>query len=102
MAGLVLDGDMLVTQLSPHGYDLGDPFNCDVPFHNSCRIRPSAPILLRLPLIRELLGTRNAWAEPAAPARWDRWLKNMSMLVRKAACPPAGVTPCPSVTVKSL
>ena len=37
MAGLVLNGDMLVTQLSPHGDDLGEPFNCDVPFHNSCR-----------------------------------------------------------------
>ena len=37
MAGLVLDGDMLVTQLSPHGDDLGEPFNCVVPLHNSCR-----------------------------------------------------------------
>ena len=30
MAGLVLDGDMLVTELSPHGDDLGEPFNCDL------------------------------------------------------------------------
>ena len=26
MGGLVIDGDMLVTQLSPHGDDLGDEF----------------------------------------------------------------------------
>src|SRR4030088_57086 len=34
---LVLDGDMLVTQLSPHGDDLGEPFDRVVPLHNSCR-----------------------------------------------------------------
>ena len=37
MGGLVLDGDMLVTQLSPHGDDLGEPFDRVVPLHNSCR-----------------------------------------------------------------
>ena len=37
MSRLVLDGDMLVTQLSPHGDDLCEPFNCVVPLHNSCR-----------------------------------------------------------------
>ena len=37
MSCLVLDGDMLVTQLSPHGDDLCEPFNCVVPLHNSCR-----------------------------------------------------------------
>ena len=37
MGCLVLDRDMLVTQLSPHGYDLGEPFNGLVPLHNSCR-----------------------------------------------------------------
>ena len=37
MGGLVLDRDTLVTQLSPHGYDLGEPFNGLVPLHNSGR-----------------------------------------------------------------
>src|SRR4029077_3068914 len=37
MGCLVLDRDMLVTQLSPHGYDLGELFNGLVPLHNSCR-----------------------------------------------------------------
>src|ERR1700716_3046421 len=37
MCRLVLDGDMLVTQLSPHGDDLGEPFDRVVPLHNSCR-----------------------------------------------------------------
>ena len=37
MSRLVLDGDMLVTQLSPHGDDFGEPFNRIVPLHNSCR-----------------------------------------------------------------
>ena len=31
MGRLVLDGDMLVTQLSPHGHDLGEPFDRVVP-----------------------------------------------------------------------
>ena len=35
MGCLVLDRDMLVTQLSPHGYDLGELFNGLVPLHNS-------------------------------------------------------------------
>ena len=37
MSCLVLDGDMLVTQLSPHGDDLGKPFDRIVPLHSSCR-----------------------------------------------------------------
>jgi hypothetical protein len=37
MSCLVLDGDMLVTQLSPHGDDLGEPFDRAVPLHNPCR-----------------------------------------------------------------
>ena len=37
MSRLVLDGDVLVTQLSPHGHDLGEPFDRVVPLHNSCR-----------------------------------------------------------------
>ena len=37
MSCLVLDGDMLVTQLSPHGDDLGEPFDRVVPLHNPCR-----------------------------------------------------------------
>ena len=36
MSRLVLDGDLLVTQLSPHGDDLGEPFDRVVPLHNSC------------------------------------------------------------------
>jgi hypothetical protein len=36
MSCLVLDGDMLVTQLSPHGDDLGEPFDRVVPLHSSC------------------------------------------------------------------
>ena len=37
MSCLVLDGDMLVTQPSPHGDDLGEPFDRVVPLHSSCR-----------------------------------------------------------------
>ena len=37
MSCLVLDGDMLVTQLSPHGDDLGEPVDRAVPLHNPCR-----------------------------------------------------------------
>ena len=37
MSRLVLDGDMLVTQLSPHGHDLSEPFDRVVPLHNSRR-----------------------------------------------------------------
>jgi hypothetical protein len=37
MSRLVLDSDMLVTQLSPHGHDLGEPFDRVVPQHNSRR-----------------------------------------------------------------
>src|SRR5262249_43629055 len=37
MSRLVLDRNMLVTQLSPHRHDLGEPFDRSVPLHNSCR-----------------------------------------------------------------
>src|SRR5262245_28072232 len=37
MSRLVLGRNMLVTQLSPHGHDLGEPFDRSVPLHNSCR-----------------------------------------------------------------
>jgi hypothetical protein len=35
MSRLVLGRNMLVTQLSPHGHDLGEPFDRRVPLHNS-------------------------------------------------------------------
>ena len=37
MSRLVHGSDMLVTQLAPHGYDLGEVFNCIVAVHNACR-----------------------------------------------------------------
>ena len=37
MSRLVLGRNMLVTQLSPHRHDLGEPFDRSVPLHNSCR-----------------------------------------------------------------
>src|SRR6266566_4898573 len=37
VSSLVLGRNMLVTQLSPHGHDLGEPFDRSVPLHNSCR-----------------------------------------------------------------
>jgi hypothetical protein len=37
MSCLVHSGSMLVTQLAPHGYDLGEVFNCIVASHNACR-----------------------------------------------------------------
>src|SRR5262249_16952507 len=37
MSRLVLGRNMLVTQLSPHGHDLGEFFDRSVPLHNSCR-----------------------------------------------------------------
>src|SRR5215813_1721218 len=37
MSRLILDRNMLVTQLSPHRHDLGEPFDRSVPLHNSCR-----------------------------------------------------------------
>src|SRR5262249_13952496 len=37
MSRLVLGRNVLVTQLSPHGHDLGEPFDRSVPLHNSCR-----------------------------------------------------------------
>ena len=37
MSRLVLGRNMLVTQLSPHVHDLGEPFDRSVPLHNSCR-----------------------------------------------------------------
>src|SRR6478672_2384147 len=37
MSRLVHSGDMLVTQLAPHGYDLGEMFNCIVALQNACR-----------------------------------------------------------------
>ena len=36
MSRLVLGRNMLVTQLSPHGHDLGEFFDRSVPLHNSC------------------------------------------------------------------
>src|SRR6516164_8727041 len=36
MSRLVLGRNMLVTQLSPHRHDLGEPFDRSVPLHNSC------------------------------------------------------------------
>src|SRR5262249_39590547 len=38
MSRLVLGRNMLVTQLSPHRHDLGEPFDRSVPLHNSCGI----------------------------------------------------------------
>src|SRR6516162_334971 len=35
MSRLVLGRNMLVTQLSPHRHDLGEPFDRSVPLHNS-------------------------------------------------------------------
>jgi hypothetical protein len=37
MSCLVHSGSMLVTQLAPHGYDLGEVFNCVVAPDNACR-----------------------------------------------------------------
>jgi hypothetical protein len=37
MSCLVHSGSMLVTQLAPHGYDLGEVFNCVVAPYNACR-----------------------------------------------------------------
>src|SRR5262249_36653925 len=37
MSRLVLGRNVLVTQLSPHRHDLGEPFDRSVPLHNSCR-----------------------------------------------------------------
>src|SRR5262245_16482238 len=37
MSRLVQGGNMLVTQLAPHGYNLGETFNCIVALHNACR-----------------------------------------------------------------
>jgi hypothetical protein len=37
MSRLVHSGDMLVTQLAPHGYDLGEMFNRIVALQNACR-----------------------------------------------------------------
>jgi hypothetical protein len=37
MSRLVHGSDMLVAQLAPHGYDLGETFNCIVALDNACR-----------------------------------------------------------------
>jgi hypothetical protein len=37
MSRLVHSGDMLVIQLAPHGYDLGEMFNRIVALQNACR-----------------------------------------------------------------
>jgi hypothetical protein len=37
MSGLAPSRNMLVTQLTPHGHDLGEPFGCVVALHNSRR-----------------------------------------------------------------
>src|SRR6516225_546647 len=37
MSRLVLGRNVLVTELSPHRHDLGEPFDRSVPLHNSCR-----------------------------------------------------------------
>jgi hypothetical protein len=61
MSCLVLDRDMLVTQLSPHGYDLGEPFDGLVPLHNSCR--HNRDILCDQPCIEAIvLGQHTAGA----------------------------------------
>src|SRR3977135_1011084 len=68
MCRLVLDGDMLVPHLSPHGDDLGEPFDRVVPLHNSCR--HDGDILCDQSCIEAIVLGQNAAGASAGSAIW--------------------------------